>query len=82
MITTQELHDLAGDPAYESTLQELSARLFEDGWDPVAITARAAERRDEAQVLGAWQRHVQPAQTHVWRCEPVSTKPRAADRLG
>ena len=39
-------------------------------WDPVAITARAAERKNEAQLLGKWQGNVKPEQTHVWRIEP------------
>eukprot|EP01043_Picozoa_sp_COSAG02_P043641 COSAG02_NODE_3820_length_6190_cov_1.860121_8_plen_85_part_00 len=65
----KELHDRASDPACADTLQQLSARLF-DGWDPVVITARAAERKNEAQLLGKWQGNVKPEQTHVWRIEP------------
>lgn len=65
----KELHDRASDPACAHTVQQLSARLF-DGWDPVAITARAAERKAESQLLGKWQGNVKPEQTHVWRIEP------------
>jgi hypothetical protein len=50
-------------------VQQLSARLF-DGWEPVAITARAAERKAESQLLGKWSGSVKPEQTHVWRIEP------------
>ena len=65
----KELHDRASDPKCADILQLLSTRLF-DGWDPVAITARAAERKNEAQLLGKWQGNVKPEQTHVWRIEP------------
>ena len=65
----KELHDRASDPACAHIVQQLSARLF-DGWDPVAITARAAERKAESQLLGKWSGSVKPEQTHVWRIEP------------
>lgn len=74
----KELHDRASDPACANELQKLSSRLF-DGWDPVAITARAAERKDEAQLLGKWQGSVKPEQTHVWRIEPYGTMTRHAE---
>ena len=44
-----ELSDRAADPACAEVVSRLSARLM-DGWDPVAITSRAEEMRDDSTV--------------------------------
>ncbi|MDX0422975.1 sulfatase-like hydrolase/transferase [Sinorhizobium medicae] len=56
----------AEDPDCAEMFQRLSARLAHDGWRPETVAARMRERRAEKDILAAWAREVQPAQTHVW----------------
>jgi len=64
-----ERHDLAGDPAHASMRERLLARVL-DGWDPARVGARIAERRRDKDVIGAWARHVRPADEFRWVLKP------------
>jgi choline-sulfatase len=73
-----ERHDVAGDPRHAARRDALLARVL-DGWDPVHVAARIAERRREKDVLDAWARNVHPRDDFRWqllpehnRLEPVS----------
>lgn len=64
-----ELADLGESPDHRGVREELLAELLAD-WDPDAIAARMRARRKDKDLLGAWVRHVRPADQHRWNLEP------------
>ena len=64
-----ERRDLAGDPQHATVRARLLARVL-DGWDPARVAARVAERRRDKDLIGAWARHVRPADEFRWTLLP------------
>ncbi|MSU88701.1 sulfatase-like hydrolase/transferase [Rhodobacteraceae bacterium 2CG4] len=65
----QERNDLSRDPRHAERFKRLMA-LALDGWDPVLIARRMAQRRAEKDVLAAWAGRVGPPSTHMWALDP------------
>jgi choline-sulfatase len=73
-----ERQDLAADPAYAELRASLEARVL-DGWDPDAIAATIAARRQDKDVIDAWARHVRPPDDFRWILTPEQNRLEAAD---
>jgi choline-sulfatase len=73
-----ERQDLAADPAYAELRASLEARVL-DGWDPDAIAATIAARRQDKDVIDAWARHVRPPDEFRWILPPEQNRLEAAD---
>jgi choline-sulfatase len=68
-----ERRDLAADPQHAALRDRLLARVL-DGWDPVQVAARIAERRREKSVLEAWARNVRPDDEFRWTLLPEQNR--------
>jgi choline-sulfatase len=73
-----ERQDLAADPAHAELRASLEARVL-DGWDPDAIAATIAARRQDKDVIDAWARHVRPPDEFRWILTPEQNRLEAAD---
>lgn len=69
-----ELVDRAVDPACKGVVEALSARLLE-GWDPVAVTARTAERKEEAVLVSQWKSNTKPDYGYTVQAIPRRLSP-------
>jgi choline-sulfatase len=64
-----ELRDLGADPAHASMRDRLLERLLSD-WSPDAIDSRMKARRRDKDIIGAWARGTNPANSHIWPTRP------------
>lgn len=64
-----ELHDLAEDPRFASIRRDLTDRVLAD-WDPDAIEAESALKRNQSHILRQWARATRPAETHRFPLTP------------
>jgi choline-sulfatase len=64
-----EQTDLAADAAHAPVRDRLLARLLAD-WRPEEIERRMNARRQEKDLIGAWARNTNPANTYVWPTRP------------
>jgi choline-sulfatase len=64
-----ELHDCAGEPAFQSVRADLTRQLL-GGWDPRQIAETMARKRQEGQLLAAWVRQVRPPDQYRWDMLP------------
>ena len=69
----QERNDLAESRDHQVVRDELLAKLLAD-WNPDAIAARMRARRQDKDLLGAWARHVKPADQHRWNLAPEQNR--------
>ena len=65
----RELNDLAGDPAYAATVEQLKAEALE-GWDPDAIRAKMEALDRDLTIQTEWTRNVQPPDSIRWTMKP------------
>lgn len=63
-----EMNDLAEAPEARAVRDRLVARLLAE-WNPDRIAEQMRGRRADKDVIGAWARHVQPADQYRWRLE-------------
>ncbi len=61
-----EMKDLAEDPRYAAIRDALCAKLLA-GWDPAAIAAAMARRREDKSVMQQWARAVRPEESYRWQ---------------
>lgn len=64
-----ELRDLAGDPAHRAIRDELTAEVLAD-WNPEAIMATMALKREQTGILRQWAQNTSPAQQYRWNLKP------------
>ena len=61
----QEKNDLAANPSCRDVRDSLIAKILAD-WDPEAVIADMAMRRESKELLKAWGHSVLPPDTHRW----------------
>ena len=61
----QEKNDLAAYPTFRDVRDNLAAKILAD-WDPEAVIADMAVRRESKELMKAWGHSVLPPDTHRW----------------
>ncbi|MBF0277484.1 MAG: sulfatase-like hydrolase/transferase [SAR324 cluster bacterium] len=62
----EELHDLGEDPHYQNIQDELKHLVLED-WDPDQIFQKLQGKKEELELLRAWAKETNPAETYRWQ---------------
>ncbi len=68
-----ELRDLGDDLAFAPVRDRLLERLLSD-WSPDVIDSRMKARRRDKDIIGAWARGTNPANSHVWPTRPEQNR--------
>jgi choline-sulfatase len=69
MEDPRETTDRATDPACSSVMEDLRAELFH-GWDPQQVAEGLSALRQDRDILAAWGKQVQPADSIRWDLKP------------
>ena len=65
----REVNDRSDDPGCRATLETLVEKVLE-GWEPVEIRRKMAEKREDLKLLSQWTKKVEPADTFRWELRP------------
>jgi choline-sulfatase len=67
-----ELSNLAPDPAYRATLDDMRARLFKD-WDPITLEQRVLQSQRARRLIRAVETGAGP-ESDMWRDEALAAR--------